>query len=368
MHAAVYGFIGLGLIGGSAARSLKKQDPSCRIMAYTRTRSTLEAAREQGVIDLICESDHDAAFASCDILFLCAPVENNIKVLSSLKDVLSPRTLVTDVGSVKTGIREAARAAGLGGQFVGGHPMTGSEKSGFECGSDHLFENAYYILTPSEESDPALCERLHVLVRDVFHAIPLFLSCEKHDYITAAISHLPHVIASSLVNTVHCLDDEQEHMKLMAAGGFKDITRIASSSPEMWEQICLDNCENIASVMDTFIRLLTDARDQMKSGDGKGIYRMFEHSRDYRNSFSSVGAGILPKSWTIYCDIIDESGAIATIATLLAVSGISIKNIGIVHNREFEEGVLRIEFYEEASAIRSAAILRHHRYEVWEAR
>lgn len=155
-------------------------------------------------------------------------------------------------------------------------------------------------------------------------------------------------------------------MKLIAAGGFKDITRIASSSPEMWEQICLYNHDNISQVMDEFIRLLTQAREHMQKEEGLPIYRMFEESKDYRNSFSSASLGTIKKSYRIYCDVIDESGAIATIATILAVNSISIKNIGIVHNREFEEGVLRIEFYDEATTKTAAEVLRQHRYQVWE--
>ena len=199
-----------------------------------------------------------------------------------------------------------------------------------------------------------------------FGAIPLILDYREHDFITAAVSHLPHVIASALVNTVHNLDSSEEHMKLIAAGGFKDITRIASSSPEMWEQICLYNHDNISQVMDEFIRLLTQAREHMQKEEGLPIYRMFEESRDYRNSFPSASLGTIKKSYRIYCDVIDESGAIATIATILAVNSISIKNIGIVHNREFEEGVLRIEFYDETTTKTAAEVLRQHRYQVWE--
>ena len=136
-------------------------------------------------------------------------------------------------------------------------------------------------------------------------------------------------------------------MKMIAAGGFKDITRIASSSPEMWEHICVANSNNISLVMDAFIRLLEECRTEMAAGNGSAIYKTFERSRDYRDSFSSSSLGSIKKTYRIYCDIVDESGAIATIATTLAVNGINIKNIGIVHNREFEEGVLRIEFYEE---------------------
>lgn len=364
MDLNTFGFIGLGLIGGSLARALRRSRPDCRIMAYTRTRATTQQALAEHVIDAICESPSDLSFGACDCVFLCAPVGSNIEALRILKDVVTESCILTDVGSVKTDIHQAAAGLGLNGRFIGGHPMTGSEKSGFASANDHLFENSYYIITPSMGTAPEQLEACRKLVSDI-GALPVVLDYRQHDFVTAAVSHLPHLIAASLVNTVHDLDSKEEIMKMIAAGGFKDITRIASSSPEMWEHICLANQANISEVMDTFIRLLEDSRKQMTAGNGRAIYQMFERSRDYRDSFSSSSLGTIKKVFTIYCDIVDESGAIATIATTLAVNGINIKNIGIVHNREFEEGVLRIEFYEEEPSVKAAEILRQHRYQVW---
>lgn len=361
-----YGFIGLGLIGGSLARNLKKLDPGCTICAYTRTEKTSEKARAAGVLDEICTSPSDEQLCGCDFIFLCAPVISNIRSLPEIQKVLGPECILTDVGSVKTGIHKEVERLGLDGQFIGGHPMTGSEKSGFESGNDHLFENAYYILTPGRRVPKEWVDRYYNLVLSL-KALPLVLDYQEHDYITAAISHLPHVIASSLVNTVHKLDGKEEHMKMIAAGGFRDITRIASSSPEMWEQICVDNSSNIAKVLDEFIRQMNLAREHMCAGDGSYINQMFASSRDYRDSFSFSSAGPVKKVYRIYCDVIDESGAIATIATILAVNSISIKNIGIIHNREFEEGALSIEFYEEKAKQQAAELLRHHRYTVWDS-
>ena len=313
MEQNTYGFIGLGLIGGSLAKALKRTDPSCRILAYTRTRATLEEALKAQAVDAACSSVDDPQFATCSCIFLCAPVATNISALRVLKDIVSPDCILTDVGSVKTDIHLAASEMGLDGRFIGGHPMTGSEKSGFAHAQAHLFENAYYIITPSKDTAQEKIDWYRQTVQQ-FGALPVILNYREHDYATAAISHLPHLIAAALVNTVHDLDSREEMMKMLAAGGFKDITRIASSSPEMWEQICIENHDNISKV---------------------------------------------------FCDIIDESGAIATIATTLAVNGISIKNIGIVHSREFEEGVLQIEFYEEEPSLRAADVLRQHRYQVW---
>lgn len=360
-----YGFIGLGLIGGSLARNLKKLDPGCTTCAYTRTQNTSLSALKAGVLDQVCESPSDEHFKDCDYIFLCAPVITNIRSLPEVRKVLGQHTILTDVGSVKTGIHKEAERLGLDDQFIGGHPMTGSEKTGFSSGNDHLFENAYYILTPGKKVPKEWVDRYLKLVSSL-KAIPLVLDYHEHDYITAAVSHLPHVIASSLVNTVHTLDGREEHMKMIAAGGFRDITRIASSSPEMWEQICVDNSANIAKVLDEFIRQMQEARKHMCAGDGSYINRMFASSRDYRDSFSFASSGPVKKVYRIYCDLIDEAGGIATISTILAVHGISIKNIGIIHNREFEQGALSIEFYEEEALKKAAELLRHHRYTVWE--
>ena len=360
-----YGFYGLGLIGGSLAKSLRKIDPSCRIIACSRSMETCRTALNQGLIDDVCHGSDDPAYQSCSMIFLCAPAEMNIEALKGLKKVLSHDCILTDVGSVKTPIHEAVEELGLSSQFIGGHPMAGSEKSGIANSTDHMFENAYYILTPTQDVSALKLERCRNFVLKL-KALPMVLDPNQHDFITAAISHLPHVIAASLVNTVHDLDSEEEYMKTIAAGGFRDITRIASSSPQMWESICVENYSNISKVMDTFLDHMIEARDKMCAGDGGYINHMFEQSRDYRDSFSFESHGPVKKGYRIYCDIIDESGAIATIATVLAVNGISIKNISIIHNRSYEQGALAIEFYEDESMKKAIALLRHHRYTVWE--
>ena len=247
----------------------------------------------------------------------------------------------------------------------GGHPMAGSEKTGIENAKALLLENAYYVLTPAAKVTGEMIERYRDLVASL-KAIPLILTYEKHDYVTAAISHLPHIIASSLVNLVKDCDYEDGTMKKVAAGGFKDITRIASSSPEMWEQICSANSENILSVLDEYINSLIEIKFSLAEHNTNCIHDLFETSRDYRNSISDSGSGPIPKAYSIYCDMVDEAGGIAALATILATNGISIKNIGIVHNREFEEAVLHVEFYEEMAKIKAAELLRKYRYTIYE--
>ena len=155
-------------------------------------------------------------------------------------------------------------------------------------------------------------------------------------------------------------------LKQLAAGGFKDITRIASSSPIMWEQICLENHENISHVLDEYIKMLIQARCSVDNLEAETLYDMFANSRDYRDSIDTTSSGLINKTYVLYIDIVDEAGGIATIATILAMEGISIKNIGIIHNREFEQGVLKIEFYEEDAMKRGTALLKKRNYIVYE--
>lgn len=166
------------------------------------------------------------------------------------------------MGSVKTTIHEAVRAAGLENQFIGGHPMAGSERVGFVNSRASLLENAYYILTPSPGISSGQVDAFKTLITGM-GAIPLVLDYKQHDYVTAAVSHLPHVIASSLVHLVEDSDSKDGIMKMIAAGGFKDITRIASSSAAMWQQICLTNTENIVALLDSYMDALGKIRTEL---------------------------------------------------------------------------------------------------------
>ena len=355
-------FIGFGLIGGSIARGLKREHPDCTIMAYMRTRSKLEQAKKDGIVDVILDGIGEE-LRLCSLIFLCTPVEYNAQYLSAIRPYLKDGALITDVGSTKTDIHNEVIRLGLEDRFVGGHPMAGSEKTGYENSTDHLLENAYYIITPSSASTEADVNRL-VSVASAIGSIPLVLDYKEHDFITAAISHLPHVIASSLVNLVKDADGEQELMKRLAAGGFKDITRIASSSPEMWEQICMTNRENLAVILERYIASLNTILQDVKNGDKASVRDLFETSREYRNSISDRTKGSITPEYFFTVDVVDEPGSISTLSVILAAKGISIKNIGINHNREHGEGVLGISFYDEASMNSAWEQLEKYHYEL----
>lgn len=211
MSSFICGFIGLGLIGGSIAKAIHTKMPEARLIAYDTDTASLNLALQEGVIQEAC-SEIGPAFGACDYLFLCAPVSHNDRNLLTLTKYLSPETILTDVGSVKTGIHKQIETMGLMRQFIGGHPMTGSERFGYANSKASLFENAYYILTPTKDVSTEKISAYQTLVQTM-GAIPLVLPYEQHDYVTAAISHLPHVIAASLVNLVKNADSKEGIMK-----------------------------------------------------------------------------------------------------------------------------------------------------------
>lgn len=358
------GFIGLGLIGGSVARTIRKFHPDYHLLAFDTDREALAEAVSSNIIDGICDIE-DERFRSCDYIFLCAPVEFNVEYMEKMKDSLGENCILTDVGSVKSIIHEKVTELGLDSRFIGGHPMAGSERSGFSNSSDHLLENAYYIITPGGEVPLDRISDFTELISSL-GAIPLVITAEEHDFITAGVSHLPHIVASALVNLVKLLDNDAEYMKMIAAGGFRDITRIASSSPIMWEQICLENQKNISTVLDEFIRMLIQIRCSIDNKESDNIFDMFASSKDYRDSIDILDNSLIPRSYVLFIDVADEAGAIATIATILATEKVNIKNIGIIHNREFEDGVLKIEFYTDQALEQTKILLNKRNYKICE--
>lgn len=357
-------FIGLGLIGGSIAKALRHTFPGMKLIGYDLDASSLSAALKEGVLTGFT-TDLSASLFDCDYLFLCAPVSRNDSMLSALKTHLKPGTIITDVGSVKQTTCQTIANEGLSSSFIGGHPMAGSEKTGYNNASPLLLENAYYILTPTPEVSPDRVNELKSMLSEI-GALPLVIDYQKHDYITAAVSHVPHIIASALVNLVKKSDDKEGLMKTIAAGGFKDITRISSSSPIMWQSVCLTNTDNILKLLSDYIMELEDIRKLLTTKSEKEIYNFFETAKEYRDSFVDGNHGPIKKTHAVFVDIPDIPGSLAKTATILAEHELSIKNIGIMHAREYQEGALRIEFYDETTALDAITILKNRGYILYE--
>lgn len=284
------GFIGLGLIGGSLAKAFREALPHSTIICYNRRQEPRKMAIEDGTADIVTDKV-DNSFADCDYIFLCTPVEFNEEYLRILKSIIKPECIITDAGSTKSNIHKAVIKEGLEANFIGGHPMAGSEKTGYEFSNAWLFKNAYYAITPTSMINKDKLLEFELMVK-LIGAKPIIIeNYERHDYAVAGISHLPHIIAAELTNLVKDKDTDDNLMKTLAANGFKDTTRIAASSPEMWQQICMTNTNNITNLLDEYINRLVEVRDRIKEGDGEFVYELFAKSRKYRNEFGNRLSG-----------------------------------------------------------------------------
>ena len=363
-----FGFIGLGLIGGSIARAIRQYWPAANITAYNPSPDSLAEAMADGVVNA-GKSREDgpldgSMFEDCDLVFLCAPVQNNTENLAAVSGHLKASAILTDIGSTKRDILDHVEAAGLSRYFIGGHPMTGSERMRYHNSEAGLLVNSYYIVSPSKKTPLGKTAVMQEFVSGI-RAIPLLIDCDFHDYAVAGISHLPHIVACSLVKTVEGADSENGIMHTLAAGGFRDTTRIASSSADMWEQICLTNGDNIIRLLDAYIDVLQDTRAKIENRQGSELHEFFADVKEYRDSFAASQSGAKDILHMLFVDIEDRPGTLAEVVTLLAVNAVNIKNISITHNREFQKGSLRVEFYSDADLKEAVEILEARNYTLY---
>ena len=362
------GIIGLGLIGASLAKAIKRVHASnSYIIGYDTNLSSTNAAYKEGVIDRVASSIGES-FSSCTVIFLCTPVHYTSSIVEQLLPFMANDCILTDMGSTKYelvyAVDKLIKSSNKRVYFVGGHPMAGSEKSGYSSSTPYLFENAYYILTPISDTPDFIIFILQKMVERI-GAIPLILSPTYHDYATANVSHLPHIIASSLVQLIKQNDGDNKYLHTLAAGGFKDITRIASSNPDIWVAICLSNKKQLQKVFSKYHSILLGFFDALEQEDTEKIYNFFDNARSYRNTFSDNISGGLVKTFTLYVDAKDEPGILAAITTLLSANKINIKNIGVMNHREFESGVIRIVLEDKTTMLNASEILVKHGYSIY---
>ncbi len=357
------GVVGLGLMGGSLAKALKKKYENINIVACNRSVDSLKNAYEDKIIDDYC-TDINNIFCNCNIIFICTPVSTITNYVNKLLNYIDKDCIITDVGSTKGTLFDDMEKIEDKICFIGGHPMTGSELTRYSSAKSYLYENAYYILAPLKSVSN---DKLNILVDIIKNigAIPVILSPYEHDYIVAAISHVPHVVAAAIVNLVKKLDTKNEHMHTLAAGGFKDITRIASSSPEMWQNISIENKKEILKVLKEFRNIIEEYENLLLNDNEEEIFNYFSSAKDYRDSFINRNPLPTSKYYEIYVDILDQLGSIATVSTMLSVNNINIKNIGIINNREFENGVLQIVFDSQQAQQKSIELLKKMNYTIY---
>ncbi|HHI93945.1 MAG TPA: prephenate dehydrogenase/arogenate dehydrogenase family protein [Gammaproteobacteria bacterium] len=276
--------IGVGLIGGSLARALKRAGVVGEVVGAGRDAQHLQQALALGVVDRT-EMDLAAAVQGADIVVVATPVGVAETVFRAIAPGLSPDTILTDVGSTKASVIAAAQAAfgQLPENFVPGHPIAGTEKSGVEASFAELFEGHRIILTPTENSAPQAVTRVRTMWEQT-GADVVETGVEHHDDVLAATSHLPHLLAFSLVDTLAKLDAKQEVFEY-AAGGFRDFTRIASSDPEIWHDICLHNSSALLKMLARFEADLDTLRQAIADNNSDYLLQVFARAKAARDQF-----------------------------------------------------------------------------------
>jgi len=277
--------VGVGLIGGSLAKDLRRLGLCHEVIGCNRKRENLERARELGIIDAYY-LDPAKAVEGADMVILAVPLGAMADVLRAMGPGLSARAVVTDVGSAKCSALEAARSAfgAIPENFVPAHPIAGTEHSGVDAALEGLFRGRRVILTPVDETRPEASRRVREMWQSVGAEV-LEMDPAHHDEVLAATSHLPHMLAYTLVDMLGSMEERVEMFRY-AAGGFRDFTRIASSDPQMWHDICLANRDALVSALERFQADLGVAVDAIRDGDGKTIKEMFARAKRLRDRYA----------------------------------------------------------------------------------
>ena len=353
--------VGVGLIGGSLGLAFKRLGLGQKILGISR-EETLREAQALGVVDGGVGYERlKAGVEQADLVVLCTPISRILDLLPEVMAAVPEGCLVTDVGSTKRAI--VARAEALrrdGVHFIGGHPMAGSERSGVSAADPFLFQNAIYVLTPASGTPAPVCEGLVDLVRRL-GARPMQMEAVVHDRVAAAVSHLPQMMATTLVSMVGRLSETEGLPLQMAAGGFRDMTRIASSPFEMWRDICRTNAAPIQEMIDLYQDALNRLRGRV-DGDGPGDD--FAYANRIRNGIPKDSKGFLHPLYEILLEVEDRPGVIARMAGLLAEDGVNIEDIEVLKVREGEGGTIRMGFGKREAAIQAVTILEGAGYRV----
>lgn len=348
--------IGLGLIGGSIALALQRS-PENRVFGYDASANTLQSAKVLGVIHEAAQ-DPELEAKDADVLIFATPVNATLEWMKKIQAwQLREDVIVTDTGSTKQMIMDEAellQARGI--TFIGGHPMAGSHKSGVMAAKPILFENAYYMLTPLASTSKEQVKNLENLLK-LTSAKIVVVPAEEHDHMTSVVSHFPHVVAASLVHQLSKENETNGFTRRLAAGGFRDITRIASSNPTMWQDITVQNKEQIQQQLSKWQQEMSRVQSILTEGTDDDIFRFFSEAKSFRDDLP-VSSGAIFTTYDLYIDVPDYPGSIAEITGYFAEEKISITNIRIVETREDVFGILVVSFQTNGDRQRAAECIR----------
>lgn len=352
--------VGIGLIGGSLGLALKRKGFTGKIIGVDRPE-VLEQAQRRGFLDEMYSNEElESAASQADLVFLCTPIDEIIHLLQKIGSYVKSGTLVTDVGSTKRRIVETANIyLPSDVDFIGGHPMAGSEFRGVEAADPFLFENTTYVLTPSRPIRETTRKMFGELL-EMIGAKVLLLLPSLHDEIAAAVSHLPQVAAVAMMCLVADRQKESPHFLKMAAGGFRDMTRISSSPYGIWKDILNTNADMIIRYIDLYIKELEKARDLLQKME---MENYFDKAARNRLSIPKDTKGFLRPHYDILVSVEDKPGVVYNIASALAEKNINIKDIEILKIREDEGGTMRLAFSTEENREDAIRLLRQKGFE-----
>ena len=348
--------VGVGLIGGSLALAVKQRFPSVLITGVD-TVKVLRRAVQRKAID-VAEQSLRRGVSGADLVILSTPVKHILQSLPTVAKYCSTRTIVTDTGSVKGAILKKARTLFPAGNFIGGHPMTGAEFSGIDAAHPLLFQNAIYLITPSAEENGQNTKKLARFF-SALDARVVVLDPKIHDKVVAAVSHVPQLAAVSLMNMAG--SRYPKHLGL-AAGGFRDMTRIASSRFDMWQDILQANKHDIAEALDIYISLLRRIARDIRT-DPQKLKNDFKSSRLLRSRIPRSMKGFLSPLVGLPVFVDDRPGQLARLTALLAKAGLNVKDLELLKVREGRGGTFLLSFDSRSSAKKAQAILRKAKFQ-----
>lgn len=334
-------FIGLGLIGGSMAAALKKRGHGGILTGYDVSDDAAVEGKRLGIIDTAAITLKEAV-ADADLVILCTPIGAYPQILEEISPHLKNGAVLTDVGSVKGCVADLVKKYVKSNiQFIGGHPMAGSEKGGLKAASATLFENAYYFLTPGQETVKDTIDKMETFVK-ALGAYPVVVGQREHDKITARISHIPHLAAVLLTNL---LDQEGGiNSVTFAGGGFRDTTRIASGNPAMWKDIFFYNKEEMLQGIELLEGMLGEFRELLEEEKEAQVLNLLNKAKFIRDGVPKRLSDYMPPLYDLVVDVEDRPGILGDLTRLMGDHSMNIKEIEILHAREGEPGAVRIGF------------------------
>ena len=345
--------IGTGLIGGSIGLALKERTDA-EVTAFDLDPRASARAVDLGAADRSSESVGDAV-DDADFVFIATPVGAIAESARSIAERVQLDAVITDVGSTKHRVvLECEKVLREGSSFIGGHPMAGTEDEGIEAATPSLFEEAWWILTPTDRSPPEAYRKLHGLLTTLGARI-MALDPEEHDRLLAVISHVPQLTATALMNMAAKRGEEHAGLLALAAGGFRDVTRVAASNPSIWLDILRENGDAIASALGDFAGELLKLRDLIANQEEEALRNALLSAREARRSLP--GKAVSEPAFEVVMPVPDRPGVLAAVTTSIGNLGINIEDLQITHSTEGGRGTLHLTIAGKTAAERVAQAL-----------